>query len=102
MHFNSGLTGSCQGISQTDAGVAETPRIDDYTSRLGGFLLQTVDERALVVGLEYRNLAVALGGVGHDAFVNLRQRHATIDTGLTLPQRIQIGTVKNQYMQPRV
>jgi hypothetical protein len=52
-----------------------------------------VDEGALVVGLDGSQLKPCPGCILVQTFIDLGQGKATIDLGLTLSEKVQVGTV---------
>jgi len=84
------------GIAQDDRGVGEPAGIDDGTIRVG-VLLQEVDERALVVGLEVRD---GMSGAGKVAapLDHLGEGRRPVDRGLTRSQRVEVRTIQQEQL----
>lgn len=92
-HEGKGHGGKC--VAQGNAGVGKGGRVNDQAFHiLTQSLLNTVDQLTLVVGLKtLKPKAKGLRegyGLGIDTFKGLRP----VDIGLTLPEHIQIGAMK--------
>ena len=82
-----------EAVSQGDAGMGESGRIDEDSLDLSGGILQVIQDFPLVVGLEEIQLDTQLPGHLPELSVDLFQRVCAVDVGLPLTQQAKVGSV---------
>ena len=96
MHLNRGDPGGFEGIKERDAGVGVGTGIqDDAVNSLKKALVDTIDERALVIALHTLDgntlfLRVVFNGLD-EGIIGL----VSVDARLTNTEQIEVGTVQN-------
>ena len=94
MYFDEGDAHGSQGITQGNAGMRESGRIDqDETGAIGARCLYAVHQFVFGIGLEGFQLMSDLSRALAKAAIDLFQRGAAIDTRLAFAEQVQIGTV---------
>ena len=101
MDLDGGVAGSGEGVAQGDTGVGQSARVDDDARGVRRLGLEEVDQRALGVGLEWRNLAAKLGGARGQALVDLGEGRRAVDRRLARAQHVEVGAVDRQDAQSR-
>src|SRR5579859_2349786 len=93
MHLHHRHRERLETIVEGERVVRQRPGVDDDPSRARGLLLQEVDDLALVVALEQRNLAMTLACGFANQLVQVGQGAGAVDLRLALAQQVQVGPV---------
>src|SRR4051812_13181313 len=84
------------GIAQSDRGVGIGASVDDHAGSLRSCFLDPVHQLSLVVGLAERDRRPqGLGLLAHE-LLDVLQRRAAIDRGLSAAEEIEIGSVEDE------
>ena len=85
-----------QGVGDGDAGVGVGGRVDDDAVARSQRLLDTVDDRALVVALEELTAHASALAVGADQFFQIGQRFMSVDFRLAAPEHVHVRAVDDK------
>ena len=99
MHLHHRPADGRQRVPQGDAGVGERGGVDQDPMGPVGTLLDPIDERPLVVGLEageFHRGARESGGLGGQAAVDLLERGAPVDLRLAAAEEVQVRAVEHE------
>jgi hypothetical protein len=78
------------GIAERHAGVGQAPGIDDKTDGRAMGLLNTIDEKTLMVGLKSLYGDTQLGAMGFEVIVDLAQGGLAVDMGFAGAKEVQV------------
>ena len=88
VNLDRGPAAALDRVAQRVAGVAQRARVDDDAVVVE--LLDPVDERAFVVGLEVVERGAAAGGVVGGPLYDFGERRVAVDLGLALAQPAEV------------
>jgi len=99
VHLDEGDGHGGEGVPDRHRRVSEGAGIDDHEAgAIGARGVQPVDDLALVVALEGVQAEPGRGRLGAQPVLDLGQRGAAIDLGLTSAESVQIGAVDDQHV----
>src|SRR5579885_1381813 len=102
MYLDHGEGHGLDGIVQRHAGMGVAAGVDDGARDRVDMLVQAVDQRALVIGLERQHGQAELAGAPLQARVNGLQRHRPVDARLTPSQQVQVGAAHDENALARL
>ena len=101
MHLHHRQANGRNGITQRDRGVGIPAGIDNHSACPTPGVVQSVNQRALVIRLQTAHLDPQLFSFVFQSRVNLRQRHRAVDLRLARAEQVQVRAVENENRDGR-
>ncbi|MNN82959.1 hypothetical protein D3C81_1999520 [compost metagenome] len=98
MHFQCGKGHGLDGVVQRHAVLGQAGRVHQRALRRVDVLVQEVDQRALVVGLQRGQFYAQFTGQRAQALVDFRQGGGAIDVRLAAPEQVEVWAVQNKNL----
>jgi hypothetical protein len=96
MHLDRRQPDGGYGVLEGPARVGQGARVYDQAVHPGSGVVEAIDQRTFVVGLECFDLQSELGSPVSDMILELSQRGGSVDLRLADAKQVQVGAVENE------